>query len=342
MPDDFADKLAAFLQRASGAEHADVAGLRRLTGGASRETWSLDATLAHQDGRTETLPLILQRDTRGAPKTMTREIEFKLIKAAFDEGVPAPEPLFMGDDSLGGEFFLVRRVGGETLPRRLLREDMYADARTALPAQLGRTLAKIHAIPLEQHGLGDALPAPPSGVSPAKFEVERYEQIYRAIALQPSPAFELAFRYLNRSPYVAADGSGERRTLVHGDYRIGNVLFGPDGLRLMLDWELAHVGDPMEDMGFICVRSWRFGGPKPVGGIGDRDEFFAAYESAGGAKVDPERVRFWEVFGNLRWGVICLSQARTYIDGHSNSVELASIGRRTAETEWELLELVDS
>jgi aminoglycoside phosphotransferase (APT) family kinase protein len=131
-------------------------------------------------------------------------------------------------------------------------------------------------------------------------------------------------------------------TLVHGDFRIGNMLFGAEGLRVVLDWELAHIGDPMEDMGFLCVRSWRFGGPKPVGGIGEREPFFAAYEAAGGVKVDPERVRFWEVFGNLRWGVICLSQARTYLDGHSKSVELAAIGRRTAETEWELLSLVDS
>jgi aminoglycoside phosphotransferase (APT) family kinase protein len=128
--------------------------------------------------------------------------------------------------------------------------------------------------------------------------------------------------------------------LVHGDFRIGNMLFGEDGLRAVLDWELAHVGDPMEDLGFICVRSCRFGGSKPVGGIGEREEFFAAYEAAGGGAVDPERVRWWEVFGNLRWGVICLSQARTYLDGVSNSVELASIGRRTAETEWELLSLV--
>jgi aminoglycoside phosphotransferase (APT) family kinase protein len=339
--EDFSDKLIAFLQRASGADRVDVTDLRRLTGGASRETWSLDATIAHAGKPAETLPLILQRDTRGAPKAMSRPVEFRLMKAAFDEGVPAPEPIFMGDDSLGGEFFLVRRVDGETLPRRLLREDDYAAARAALPAQLGRTLAAIHAIPLEKHDLAGDLPAPPADVSPAKHEVARFEQVYRAIALQPSPAFELAFRYLNRSPYVAADGATEQRTLVHGDFRIGNVLFGPEGLRLMLDWELAHVGDPMEDMGFICVRSWRFGGPKPVGGIGEREEFFAAYEAAGGAKVDPERVRFWEVFGNLRWGIICLSQARTYIDGVSNSVELASIGRRTAETEWELLELLE-
>jgi aminoglycoside phosphotransferase (APT) family kinase protein len=337
--DEFAAKLEAFLVRASGARRAGVADLRRLTGGASRETWSLDATL-DRDGRSETLPLILQRDTRGAPKGMSRALEYRLIKAAFDEGVPAPEPMFLGDDSLGGEFFLVRRIDGETLPRRLLREDVYAEAREKLPAQLGRALAQIHAIPVEKHGL-DALPAPPEGVSPAAYEVQRYEQIFRAIALEPHPAFELAFRWLHaRAGEQGAAPGG--RTLVHGDYRIGNILFGAEGLRVVLDWELAHVGDAMEDMGFLCVRSWRFGGPKPVGGIGDREPFFEAYEAAGGAKVDPERVRFWEVFGNLRWGVICLSQARTYIDGHSKSVELASIGRRTAETEWELLSLVDS
>ncbi len=344
--DEFGAKIAEFIRRSSGAQHVDIADLRRLTGGASRETWSLDATLHFAD-RDDTQPLILQRDVRGAPKGMSRALEFRLIAAAHDAGVPAPLPMFLGDDSLGGEFFMVRRVEGETLPRRLLREDVYAEAREKLPAQLGRALAQIHAIDVEKYKL-DALPAPPQGVTPAAFEVQRYEQIFRAIALEPHPAFELAFRWLQKqvggqqtanSEQQRADG---RRTLVHGDYRIGNMLFGAEGLRVVLDWELAHVGDPMEDMGFICVRSWRFGGPKPVGGIGEREEFFAAYEEAGGGRVDPERVRFWEVFGNLRWGVICLSQARTYLDGHSKSVELASIGRRTAETEWELLGLVDS
>jgi aminoglycoside phosphotransferase (APT) family kinase protein len=346
--DELARGIETFIARQSGAKTARVSDLRRLTGGASRETWSLDATLDRADGSSETLPLILQRDVRGAPKELSRSMEFQLMKAAFDEGVPAPETLWIGDETIGaGESFFVRRVDGETLPRRLLREDVYATAREALPEQLGRVLAQIHAIPVEKHGLG-TLPAPPPDVSPAAYEVGRYEQIFRAIALEPHPAFELAFRWLHarlrEQPTTDSreQKGGVARTLVHGDFRIGNVLFGPEGLRLMLDWELAHIGDPMEDMGFICVRSWRFGGPKPVGGIGDREPFFAAYEAAGGAKVDPERVRFWEVFGNLRWGVICLSQARTYLDGHSKSVELASIGRRTAETEWELLELISS
>jgi aminoglycoside phosphotransferase (APT) family kinase protein len=336
--DEFGAKVAEFIRRHSGALGVDVGGLRRLTGGASRETWSLDATLHFAD-RDDQLPLILQRDTRGSPAALPRQLEFRLIASAYEAGVPVPPPMFLGDDSLGGSFFIVRRLDGETLPRRLLREDAYADARRLLPAQLGSALARIHTIDVarpELHGL----PAPPDGVAPAAFELGRFEQIFRAIALEPHPAFELAFRWLQRALAAHGAKASSGQTLVHGDYRMGNMLFGPEGLRLVLDWELAHVGDPMEDLAWICVRSWRFGGPKPVGGIGDREEFFAAYEAAGGRKVDPEWVRWWEVFGNLRWGIMCLMQTRGYLDGHSKSVELASIGRRTAETEWELLGLV--
>ncbi len=337
--DELASNIERFISNETGV-NARVSDLRRLTGGASRETWSLDVAL-ERSPEAEVLPLILQRDVRGAAKALSRPMEFALMKAAFDEGVAAPEPLWVGDETVGkGESFFVRRVDGETLPRRLLREDAYADARRALPVQLGALLADIHRIKPERHGVV-GLPAPPDGAPPAAFEIERYEQIFRMIAPQTHPAFELAFRWLRQHP-VVAEATSTTPGLVHGDFRIGNVLFGPEGLRVMLDWELAHMGDPMEDMGFICVRSWRFGGAKPVGGIGERAEFFAAYEAAGGGKVDPERVRFWEVFGNLRWGIICISQAKAYLDGISNSVELASIGRRTAETEWELLELIDS
>jgi aminoglycoside phosphotransferase (APT) family kinase protein len=214
---------------------------------------------------------------------------------------------------------------------------MYAEARRALPSQLGAALAKIHSIPIDVPGVAP-LPSPPEGVSAAEFELDRYEQIFRGIALEPHPVFELTFRWLRQR--LPSDRDAKRK-LVHGDFRIGNVLFGPEGLRLVLDWEIAHAGDPIEDMGFLCIRSWRFGGDKPVGGLGTREEFFAAYEAAGGDHVDPERQRWWEVFGNLRWGVICISQSRVYIDGRSNSVELGSIGRRTAETEWELLALLE-
>jgi len=325
---DFEPQIAAFLERETGRQGVRVEGLRRLTGGASRETWSLDAEIG-----SERVPMILQRDVRGAARELTRGDEYELMRAAHDAGAMAPEPLFMGDGSLGGEFYIVRRVDGETLPRRLLRDDALAAARAAMPAQLATAAARIHAIPLERL---PPLPHPSKGTSPAQHELERYEAIYRAIAPDPHPVLELALRFLRtRMP-----SPPEALTLVHGDFRMGNVLFGPEGVRLILDWELAHAGDPAEDLAWMSVRSWRFGGPKPVGGMGTREEFFGAYEAAGGRRVDAERVHWWEVFGNARWGIMCIMQAKTHLDGIVNSMELAAIGRRTAETEWELLKLI--
>ena len=112
--------------------------------------------------------------------------------------------------------------------------------------------------------------------------------------------------------------------MVHGDFRIGNVIFGPEGLRAVLDWELAHVGDPFDDLGWLCLRSWRFGADgNPVGGLCERERFFAAYERAGGGRVDAAAVRWWETFGNLKWAIMCIMQAKTFLDGAVRSVELA-------------------
>ena len=176
----------------------------------------------------------------------------------------------------------------------------------------------------------------PDETSPAAVELARYESLFRALAPEPHPAFELALRWL-----AARLPATDRRTLVHGDYRVGNVIFGPEGLRAVIDWEMVHVGDPMEDLGWLCVRAWRFGADaNPVGGLADRARFFAAYERAGGRRVDPAAVGWWEVFGNLKWGIICIMQMQTFLAG-VKSVELASLGRRTAETELELLDLTE-
>lgn len=332
--EDLSARLATFLTQHHGARFVRIDGLRLLTGGASRQTWSFDATIEHAGGRSETLPLILRADPRRS-ELMTRGIEYRLHDSVVEAGVLAPRMHANGDDSIGLPFFVMERIEGETLARRLLRDDEYANTRAVLPAQLAAVLAKIHSVPIDAPGVAE-LPAPPLGVSPAHYEIDRHEKIYLALTPDPHPAFELAFRWLReRAPAV------EARRLVHGDYRIGNVIFGPEGARSILDWELAHIGDPMEDIGWLCVRSWRFGGDKPVGGIGDRAAFYAAYEAAGGTPVDPQRVRFWEAFGNLRWGITCIVQVKTYLAGASDSVELASIGRRVAETEWELLNLME-
>jgi aminoglycoside phosphotransferase (APT) family kinase protein len=334
-PGEMVQRLTAFIRGEGGFDSVAIENFRKMPGGASREIWSFDCTM-ERGGQTTRRAMVLRRDPGAHNISTNRRHEFMVIRAAFAEGIPVPEVFWCSEDPavLGSAFFIMERIEGETLARRLLRDDTYARAREVMPAQLAEILAKIHRIDPVKHQL-DFLTEP--GDNAALTEVKRYEENFRRLALEPHPAFELAFRWLlERVPKTP------RKSLVHGDYRIGNVIFGPEGVRSILDWELAHRGDPMEDVGWMCVRAWRFGNDqKPVGGLGTREDFFRAYEKASGLPVDREAARFWEVFGNLRWGIITISQARTHIDGFVKSVELASIGRRTAETELELLNLIE-
>jgi aminoglycoside phosphotransferase (APT) family kinase protein len=280
---------------------------------------------------------VLRRDPPGHDVPSSRRDEYLLLRAVGEAGVPVPRVRWCETDGgvLGSPFFVMDLVPGETLARRLLRDAEYAEARRALPGQLAAALARIHAVDAPAVA---ALPGAAAAEVPAAAELGRHEQVFRAVAPDPHPVVELALRWL-----AAAPPSPTRRTLVHGDYRVGNVLFGPEGLRAVLDWELAHRGDPMEDLGWLCVRSWRFGADeRPVGGLCAREEFFAAYERAGGERVDPAAVRWWEVFGNLKWAVVCLMQARAFLDGRARNVEAASLGRRVAEMELVLLELTEA
>jgi aminoglycoside phosphotransferase (APT) family kinase protein len=336
-PEEMRERLAIFVARESGASAVRVEGLRKVPGGASRETWSFDAVLT-SDGGEKRLPLILRRDPGSDTNFSTgRGAEFRVLRAALEAGVPVPVVHWLGEsaDDLGAPFFIMQRIDGETLARRLLRDDQYAAARRVMTEQLAAIAARIHAV--DCAGL-DFLLAPETGTSPALAEVERYEQLYRAITPEPHPVFEVAFRWLHAN--LPEPG---RSVLVHGDYRIGNVIFGAEGVRSILDWEIAHIGDPAEDLGWLCVRAWRFGSEAgPVGGIGRREELLDAYRRAGGEMITPGRLRFWELFGNLKWAVICIAQAKTHLDGRVRSVELAAIGRRTAETELELLDLLET
>lgn len=330
-------RLSAFLAREIGVGDVSITNLQRMAGGASREIWSLD--LAYEKNGTPcSHALVLRRDPPGAAVQSRRSDEFRLLRAAAAAAVPVPAVHWLADEdqTLGGPFFLMDRIEGETIPRRLLRDADYTRARQVMTGELGAILAKIHAI-----DAGDAqlsfLVRPEPEQNAAEFELNRYEQIYRVITPDPHPAFELAIRWLRRRLPAT-----KQLCVVHGDFRIGNVIFGPEGTRSILDWELAHVGDPMEDLGWICVRSWRFGhDDKPVGGLGEREELFRAYEKAGGGAVDPAHVRYWEVLGNLKWAIMTIMQAKAYLDGHVKSVELASLGRRTAEMELELLDLIE-
>ena len=327
--------VAAALGRVLGGEVVDLV---RLSGGASRETWAFDllpptAGDAPPDAGDPGGPgggrrsLILQRRRNGdGPVGHPPRVEAALLRAASSWGVPVPGMVAQGeDDGVGAPWLVVERVEGETIPRKLLRDDDFAEARQLLPAQCGRAAAALHAIPV------DDLP-----------ELDDQDQLLAFGSLvgvldPPRPALELGLRRL-AATRPAADAT--RRTLVHGDFRTGNLLVGPDGLRAVLDWELAHLGDPLEDLGWFCLRSWRFGSPHRAGGFGAVDDLVTAYETEAGTTVDPDALRWWEAFGALKWAVICLLQAGVHLSGASRSVELAAIGRRAYESEWDLLELL--
>ena len=306
----------------------EISNLNCLTGGASAETWKFDCRV-----NGEVLPCILRRSavqTSGQfGVALTKRQEAETIQAVNHFPIAAPKVHFIlwPTDGLG-EGYIMERLEGETIPRKILRDDAFKVARENLSEQCATALAQLHKIPVEK------IPVLPD-LSPKK-QIPQLEALYRGFE-QPSAVFELSFRWL----YANAP-KNSRNTLVHGDFRTGNLLVNEQGLVGILDWELAHFGDPMEDLGWLCVNSWRFGSPLPVGGFAERNAFYAAYEKSAGIAVNPNDVHFWEIFGTLKWGVICLFQAYTHLTGLKRSIELAAIGRRVSETEFDLLNLIES
>jgi aminoglycoside phosphotransferase (APT) family kinase protein len=324
--DEMAAALAGFFDRTFTAPGHSVLGLGRLSGGASRETFAFD--LVGPDPAADPRPLILQRVRAGAlSASFTMDGEAALLRAAAARGVPVAPAVASSDDSsiIGAPFLVMERVEGETIGRKLLRDDEFAHARSVLVAQSAAALARIHEVPV------DAAPH-----LRADDPVAQLRGLLDMLG-EPHPAFELAFRWLADERPDAAD---TRRTVVHGDFRLGNLMVGPDGLVAVLDWELAHLGDPMEDLGWFCVRAWRFGSPLPVAGMGTYEELADAYAEASGVAVSADAIRWWEVLGTLRWGIICILQASGHLSGASRSVELAAIGRRTVENEYDVLRLL--
>ena len=333
-------RIAAFIRDQLGEDcrAVRVRDLRRMAGGASRELWSLDVEIERAGARgAECLEMVLRCDPPGRVGEGDRSLEFRLLRAAAEAGVPVPQVHWCAADAelLGSPFFLMDRVAGETIPRRLLRDDRYGKARERMTGQLGAILARIHAVDPAHPDLR-GLVAPPEGIEASRAEVERIAAGLGELAVEPHPVLDLAERWL-----LARAPAPRRHAWVHGDYRIGNVVFDEDGVRSILDWELSHLGDPVEDLGWLCVRAWRFGSDQlPAGGLGTREDLTAAYEAAGGDPVDPEALRFWEACGNFKLALVFITQARLFLDGLP-SVELASLGRRTAEAEDELLRLME-
>jgi aminoglycoside phosphotransferase (APT) family kinase protein len=298
--------------------------LSPIEGGASRQTFLVEA-----GGEPR---YVLRREPAAGMSFAPLELELRAIAAA-DLAGAAVAPTVAAEPA-GGRFgagagYLMEFVPGTSVAPRVLRRDELATARERLPGQLAAALAQIHSVDAA------AVEGLAGGGEPAIEACELWEAALDEVA-EPLPGVEAGLRWLRLNA-----PSPVRPTLVHGDFRLGNLIVDERGLAAVIDWELCHAGDPAEDLAWLTIRSWRFGNDElPVAGLGELEPFLQAYEAAGGTRPDPERRRWWEAMGNVKWAVICARQAHDHLTGARPSAELASLGRRICEPEWDLLGLV--
>jgi aminoglycoside phosphotransferase (APT) family kinase protein len=326
--------IAIDAARRTFGEDAAVGEPLKLAGGAMHDSWAIDAHTG--DTLHEAVVRVSPAGRADHEKTLR---EFAALRVAHARGIRCPQPIAVGECAGGEDYLVMTRIPGDTNPRQLITAERYAGTRTRIIGQLAEDLVRIHQITPT-----DMVAAPnmraPAGGEDALASMRRFvEEAYRTDVLDPHPAIEWAFRWIDREIARLAP-SGRPPCLVHGDFRIGNMLYDEDGLTSILDWEGVHIGEPEEDIAWLCTRVWRFGrADLEAGGIASREDWLAAYEHTSGRAIDRARVAAWEVLQNIRWCQITMMQARAHLDGHTVSHELAAIGRRTAETELEVLRL---
>jgi len=334
-----APRIEAFLRsRLPEAADITVSGVYRIPGGASRETWSFDAAW-RDNGAAVSRGFILRRDPDASVLETERDLEFRVIGAAHVSGIPVPEVYWLEEDAswLDRSFFVMERIEGcETNPTKVLMDPGLFVHHGRISGQLMEILARIHEIDWQGHDLG-FLGVPADESACGLMEIERWEAIVDREALEPQPVLRAAFRWLRRHQPRPA----QRIALVHADYRTGNFLCDPEGnVRGILDWEMAHLGDPLEDVGWFAIRPWRWLGNELVGGLMERTDFIARYEAASGLPADLESVRFWEVLGNVKLAAIFLTGARSFTEGRTRAPMMAFLGRNVARLELEIMDLI--
>ena len=301
-----------------------VSNLEPLTGGASKEIWKFEVSNAKQPTK-----MILRRGSGiEGPLAIKTADEARIQKEVIKVGAPVPIILAVSkNEEELGDSYIMHFVEGESIARKILRDKEYKKALIILAYQCGEAIAKIHNVDINNFSF---LPK-----KPAEDQLEDLYSTYQSFE-QPSPVFEYAYLWLKEQ-----DFGNFQESLVHGDFRLGNIIVNADGLQSIIDWELAHIGNPLQDLGWVCGNSWRFGkNDKVVGGFGELEDLLEGYNSISKLKVNKEMVKCWQVFGTFRWGVICLIQAYAHLNGTINSIEKAAIGRRVSETEIDIVDLL--
>jgi len=304
--------------------------VERLSGGASQETYRLTLSVHDQE-----VYMAMRRSPGGeyVEPVAARpglDVEAQLMQAAKAEGVPEPEVFYVLRRENGlGDGFIMQWLDGEALGARIVRSNEYSQIRPGLARECGRILARIHQIDLDKTGLRDRL----GTIPPEAFLDQMLERYY--LLETPQPMIDYTACWLRQ--HLPQD---YQLTLVHNDFRNGNFLINREGVVAILDWEVAHIGDPMRDLGWMCTNSWRFGATLPVGGFGEYVDLFQGYEEVSGRAVNAEHVKFWEVFGSFWWAIGCLGMAEHYRTGPDQTVERPAIGRRSSECQVDCINLI--
>lgn len=325
------EALSGWMTERLGAGSVRLATPSKMSGGAIQENWKLDAEVTG-GAHAGSLALVLRTDApSGVSVSHPRAHEFALLMAAYAAGATVPQPLALDETGtvLGKPFYLMRRAAGTANPRALSRDKALDPHRPDLTAAIGRELARIHSIAPPRDDL-DFLPQDPR--PPVERRLDEFRAQLDALP-QAYPALEWAIRWLEMNAPASA-----ATVLGHGDFRCGNIMADGAQVTAVLDWEFAGWSDPMEDVGWICARCWRFGvDDRIVGGIGDLADFRRGYEAEAGHGLDWDQVGFWEVLATVRWAIIALHQGERHLSGEEMSMELALTGRKAVEMEFDVL-----
>ncbi|MDZ4725039.1 MAG: phosphotransferase family protein [Leptospira sp.] len=322
-------------------ENVKISEMFHLSGGACQDNYSINLTLG--DGLTKKEKNIVLRTDKGGSllSSLSKRDEFRVAELVYKAGVKTPEPIVLEEntDIIGTPFYLMEKISGKATGRYVIKDAELSEYRkTRMVSDLAGNLAKLHTV-IPEKVADENLKSKLKLTDVNRYVQDSVNELRISLDELPEahPAIEIVLNWLEKN-----QPSVDAIVLVHGDFRTGNFMITKEGLQGILDYEFAHWGDRHEDIAWLCMRDWRFGKlNKEVGGFGDRPEFYKHYSETSGVNVDPKKVTFWEIMGNIRWAIGSAQQAERHLSGKDKGIELAAIGRRTAEMEWEAMRLIE-